>query len=1044
MEYLRVQLVGPSGGAEEEIVEPPNKKYSLGILFPQDAEDTVFNASEQESAEDPGDEGELESPISKAYQNLPASMGTSFYVNGTGALAVELWGAYYEKLDFPKWKRKPLASRESPETVIFDCKSSRKTVLDGRALIDLHWRPTVTGGLATVTLINLSSATKVRDSEACLTQVGLRVRADGCEIGIFRDQHSFNRDHEDEEMELAYSSKHAFAIGHGCGAIWECSGVEGVAEFVAAEVLPSYELKPVTTSIEELGEIAQVLSLQYLQSSKTSAVDLGKMLNAFIGSYANWLDKIKVTHCPEHLQQAKERILTRIDNVIARMRRGVVTICDVKRPLIGSAFRLANRAMLIQMHRSSDLRAGSLRSLGDGFVDDIDCDGPDLGGYAWRPFQLAFQLLSINSLVNESDSDKQEREIVDLIWFPTGGGKTEAYLTLAAFEIVYKRLLHGELGAGTRVIKRYTLRLLTSQQFERAAALIASLEYLRSENSDLGQTPISLGLWVGNEASPNRYESGNPDNPGAVEHYRTLVSSEVPVNPFQLQKCPWCGTAIVPGKRSEESEYGIEATANQFKFYCPDSRCRLHQLIPVSVVDEDLYDRPPSLLIGTIDKFARMAWDPASRNFFGGDRGVLPPGLIIQDELHLISGPLGTIAGIYEAAIESVITSLGGAPPKIIAATATIRRSADQVKKLFAREVSVFPPGGVDADDSYFSRVDREKNGRLYIGVMSQAHHQGYALIQLSAALAQAPITLGFDGDELDNYWTQVIYHNSRRELGRTLTRIRDGVEAQIKSIEEVADGRRELKTIEELSANIRGREIPKLLEHLKQTAQSKAAIDVLPCTNMISVGVDINRLGLMVIYGQPKTTSEYIQASSRVGRDVSRPSGLVVTLYSQFRPRDRSHYESFISYHQALYRHVEPTSVTPYAPPARERALHAAIVIVARHVAGLIENDSAGNFSQNDAEVKRAMETLLARMCKAAPEEATELRKHFYRLLNEWEEQVQAARGGLRFSTKSKQFSSLLTSFGGADESEGMWKTLNSMRNVDQESEILIWGKPL
>ncbi|MDC3224791.1 helicase C-terminal domain-containing protein, partial [Mariniblastus sp.] len=996
--YLRGQLIGPSSGAEEEIVEPPNKKYCLGILFPQDAESTVFNASEQESEETASDEGELESPISKAYQNLPASLGASFHVNGTGSLVVELWGAHYEKLDFPNWKRKPLASRETPETVVFKCKSSRKTVLGGRALIDFHWRPTAIGGLATVTLINASSATKVRDSEACLTQVGFRVRVDACKIGVFRDQHSFNRDHEDEEMELAYSRKHAFAIGHGCAVTWECGVEEDVAELVTAEVLPAYELKPVTTSIEELGGMSKVMSLQYLQSSKTSEEDLGRLLNAFIDSYEGWLEKIRLIPCSEHLQQAKDRILGRVCNVITRMRRGVETVCDMKRPLIGTGFRLTNRAMLIQMHRSSSSRAGTLRSLGNGFVDEVDYDGPGLTQYAWRPFQLAFQLLSINSLVNESECDKAERDIVDLIWFPTGGGKTEAYLALAAFEILYKRLIHGELGAGTRVIKRYTLRLLTSQQFERSAALITSLEFLRSENSSLGTTPISLGLWVGDEASPNRYESGNPDNPGAVEHYRNLVSSEVPVNPFQLQKCPWCGTSIVPGKRSDASEYGIEVASNHFKFYCPDSRCRLHGLIPVSVVDEDLYCRPPSLLIGTIDKFARMAWDPASRNFFGGDRGVLPPGLIIQDELHLISGPLGTVAGIYEAAIESVITSLGGTPPKIIAATATIRRSADQVKKLFAREVSIFPPSGVDADDSYFSRVDHEKNGRLYVGVMSQAHSQGYTLIQLSAALAQAPVTLGFDGDVLDNYWTQVIYHNSRRDLGRTLTRIRDNVEGQIKSIEEVEDGRRELKTIEELSANIRGQEIPKLLERLKETAQGNNAIDVLPCTNMISVGVDINRLGLMVVYGQPKTTSEYIQASSRIGRDVSRPSGLVVSLYSQFRPRDRSHYESFISYHQALYRFVEPTSVTPYAPPARERALHAAIVIVARHVAGLIENDSAGNFSQNDAEVKQAMETLLARMCKAAPEESTELRKHFYRLLNEWEEQVQASGGALRF----------------------------------------------
>lgn len=204
------------------------------------------------------------------------------------------------------------------------------------------------------------------------------------------------------------------------------------------------------------------------------------------------------------------------------------------------------------------------------------------------------------------------------------------------------------------------------------------------------------------------------------------------------------------------------------------------------MVDEDLYKRPPSLLIGTIDKFARMTWDPASSAFFGGRQALVePPTLIIQDELHLISGPLGTIAGIYESAIDTVIKQRGK-PAKVIAATATIRRADEQVERLYARPVRVFPPSGINADNSYFARVDEASPGRLYVGVMAQGHTRMYSLVMTAAAIAQAPASLRLQGAARDAYWTQIIYHNSRRELGKTMTLARDDVGARIDVIEEL------------------------------------------------------------------------------------------------------------------------------------------------------------------------------------------------------------------------------------------------------------------
>jgi hypothetical protein len=198
-----------------------------------------------------------------------------------------------------------------------------------------------------------------------------------------------------------------------------------------------------------------------------------------------------------------------------------------------------------------------------------------------------------------------------------------------------------------------------------------------------------------------------------------------------------------------------------------------------------------------------------------------------------------------------------------------------------------------------------------------------------------------------------------------------------------------------------------------------------------------------MLIVGQPKTTAEYIQASSRVGRDANRPPGLVVTLYSSSKPRDRSHYENFEAYHGALYRAVEPTSVTPYAPPSRDRALHAALVIVVRHACGLGANEDAMLFDPANIKIKKCVELLVKRMVQAEPDEKDNIEKHVNCLIEEWVTLVKMASSEgrpLRYHGKGgRQFSTLLKSFG--KKGEG-WSTLNSMRNVDTESVICIAGE--
>lgn len=1080
VEYLRSQLIGPVGGPTESLVEPPTKRYALGVLFPKGSEALAVNRDEEvgDPSNAPTDDGHGESPINLAFQRLPASMGISFFLKKPTDIRCAVWGAAYGRVEdrtlkgqegipssnsggestsapaSKEWRRLVLAEPHEPEVILINPAKpdlKRRPVLGGKAEVDVRVRALSGGALITVSLISTSTTeSNYPAADDCLFQVGFK-----CDVspGRFEAYPRIDRvtsDDEDDELALMYSNRKVYAIGHGCAAVWpECDDGKG-PHWITAEVMPTTKVKAVTTTLDdEHGQGDRdsinhnVFRLQHLMDNSLDVDQLGSDLDVFVSAYERWINGVRSMKIAPASEEARKRIVNRLLEACDRMRRGIATLRDVSRPEILKAFRLANEAMLRQWVHASRQYAGTSRPLGDGVVSHPDYRDAAWAGFAWRPFQLAFQLQVMNSLILDSEEDERERDLVDLIWFPTGGGKTEAYLSIAAFVIILRRLRFGEKGAGTAVLKRYTLRLLTAQQFERAASLIASLELMRREHPvELGTQPIRLGLWVGERESPNRFATDSPNAPGAKELYERLLDEEEPKNPFQLHVCPLCGTRIVPTSKSHPTEYGIEAGPGRFKFYCPDKRCVFHDEIPVSVVDQDLYERPPSLVIGTIDKFAMMAWDERSSAFFGaGDVDLEPPSLIIQDELHLISGPLGTIAGIYESAVDTVISKLG-VRPKIIAATATIRRAEEQARRLYAREVRVFPPPGIDADDSFFARVDEDSPGRVYVGVMPQGHTRMFSLVQVAAVLAQAPEALGLRNARRDALWTQVIYHNSKRELGKTMTLARDDIPARIQVIESTEDLRRRIENVVELSSNVKGKGgISRVLEKLKKPAGTSGAVDILPCTNMISVGVDVSRLGLMLVYGQPKSTAEYIQATSRIGRKSDGPPGIVVVLYAPTKPRDRSHYEAFGPYHSSLYRHVEPTSVTPYAPPARDRALHAAMVITMRHAGGLSDNSAAANFNPVDPDTRALLESLINRMIDADVREKEDLLRHFRSLTDEWRELAESASPALRYRVRSRAHNSLLKEFRQGDDN-GIWRTLRSMRSVDQESEVaVLWS---
>ncbi|MDY0170848.1 MAG: helicase-related protein, partial [Thermoguttaceae bacterium] len=586
----------------------------------------------------------------------------------------------------------------------------------------------------------------------------------------------------------------------------------------------------------------------------------------------------------------------------------------------------------------------------------------------------------------------------------------------------------------------------TSQQFQRASSMICACEMIRRRRpKELGEEPITIGLWVGESLTPLYRED-------ALKSLNNLAKeNSQEANTFQLLTCPWCGTAL---DEHDNLGYVADGRPKTVVFVCPEPACefstRKHKL-PVIVIDDDVYAAPPTLVIGTVDKFAMLAWREESGRLFGigvdGDHD--PPDLIIQDELHLISGPLGSVVGLYETAID-MLCSWKGRRPKIVASTATIRRAWHQCKSLYNRTTSQFPPQGLDISDSFFAKENSTASGRLYAGVFATASPSFVtALVRTLGGLFQSCNAIklpdGANEKTRDPYWTILQYFSSLRELGHAATLIEADIPEYMWSIATRTNLPKELcrslGSPAEMTSRRTADEIPDILERLHVRHPRKSdnlkdrPLDTLLATNMISVGVDVDRLGLMVVVGQPKTTSEYIQASSRVGRSQGAP-GLVIAMYNPGKPRDRSHYEHFRAYHEAFYKHVEPTSVTPFSLPVLERALHAVLVVLARHYARL---HTPNAFVPTDTSITRVAEFIRERCVDVDSEHAYQLAEKLQTRLAQWASVLPSEWG--RFG-KPPEARPLMYPAGSDPLSEwagSPWATPTSMRNVDVECEARV-----
>lgn len=821
-----------------------------------------------------------------------------------------------------------------------------------------------------------------------------------CEAGFEErdDRSAYEAADFDERLaDLHYRDVCSYAVGHNTSGDWADPNTGGRVTCVFTNPIPTQEVEKLGADID-IPNVER--SMEKLAEAAKDVTALQKALNALPQAYGIWA-KAQAALVPSldgtRRQEIAQKCLADIEIARQRIESGIALLSSDATSR--EAFEIMNRVMA---------RANRQRSATINGKKPEDQRAP-----TWRLFQLAFVLLNLDGLADPAHAD---RPIVDLLFFPTGGGKTEAYLGLAAFAIARRRLANpGLAGAGLSVVMRYTLRLLTLDQLQRAAGLICALELERQKEKRLGEWPIEIGLWVGGGATPNSLGDAKNRKEGTavywLDQYRKKQNSPAPI---PLKSCPWCGQGFT------KDSFRLQPTAQapqRLDIHCDNVDCDFGtDALPIIGVDEEIYRRLPAFMIATVDKFANVPWEGRTGAFFGhverydalGFYGASEPGqgqqigselrpidLIIQDELHLISGPLGTVAGLYETAFDLLASRLINEErrgPKIVASTATVRRAETQIRNLFGRtHTAIFPPPGISRDDSFFAKADRETPSRLYAGIASPGRGPKLVFLRTLQTLLSGASALAGSGidDPADPYLTALCYFNALRELGGARRIVDDEVRSHLKHygrnrVRKSPTGRpfadRDLREIQELTSRYSTDKVSEARTRLGLPASDKNAVDVAMATNMISVGLDIGRLGLMVVQSQPKTAAEYIQATSRVGREAHKP-GLVMTLLNMHKARDRAHYEQFRAFHMSFYRAVEATSVTPFAPRALDRALAPTLVAAARHIdPSLTPERAVDDLVHNTASYQRVRDAIEQKM-KIAGEESASIQRCLKRL---------------------------------------------------------------
>lgn len=863
----------------------------------------------------------------------------------------------------------------------------------------------------------------------------------------FRDykSHLYKTD-EDRMLDYLYREKLAFGIGHNTACTWENAQSPNTPNWIQSTFLPDYDVKSQSSETDKIkGEILNIKNLSIYNSDINGIIENLKKVAV---AYKNWINNELEAANGNELGLTN---LSKCELIHSRINNGINILENNEKAL--RAFQLANTAIYLQIFQTAQ-HFGTKKEgfevwerneiLQNQFKDYADLPFPSNRIPEWRPFQLAFILQCLASFVDENSSEK---ELIDLLYFPTGGGKTEAYLAVSAFLIFWRRLEHPTSYDGVNIIIRYTLRLLSAQQFERASKMILACEFIRSNHKDLGDKKITIGFWVGKQTIPNSLADAQKkllSTQQKLKQGNTFV-----VNPFQLSNCQWCNTKIISKLSEKDTAYQIGHRIDRhLKSHCLNEACHFSEQnggLPIVLIDDDIYSKPPTILFATVDKFAAIAWRGEATTLFNYSNNRKPE-LIIQDELHLLNGTLGSLVGLFENALLEICNH-----PKIIASTATVKNVDKQILGLYGREARVFPQYATNSDDTFFSKVIDESK-RKYIGVLPTGKTTVITNLQLLASLLFARLEIWKKSSEkadADSFWTLLSYFKSLKEIGRFSNKINSELKPIIKQLQvryliddfNSANNYNKLSYRNiELTSRIPNEKIKKNLDKLdiqfNGDLKDHRAYDLVLATNMISVGLDVGRLGVMIMNGMPPNTAEYIQASSRVAR---KNEGVVFTLYDPFNSRDLSFYEDFVQFHKTFYKQVEPLSVTPFAENALDKMLFTLILALFRHTTKYTHNDTATALVYDD--VKRDLKSNLEKLFQLHPFAISDLELIFEKvdlILESWRTRIQD-KGNIKYYLPFKPEQSLIMPSSESSDEDYPLKAMQSMRSVEPSAEILI-----
>lgn len=1099
IDQIKMDLMGPQS-YDEVLDENPKSAYIVGILSPQGESKHQDEIGDQEvdtdiayvDGEDYTADQDNDEPVATTHFALPSSIGLSFYVRSDlPTISIDVtWGDYVRNKEMIEGKdgkerqkityqRIPMLSTVAVNLIEMGRSKEYQLIQDSNLHLHIS-RIMLKQGYCLVTVYLVNKRTNANDDLECLVfQPEIKVyAADGSDV--------FYAEHICREVlsadEFYYEQRPILGRGRGCAATWG-KVVDGRTKYVQSDFIPQYEFAGVSAALEGLDPF--YFSMLFMSRKAKKDESIGR-LNVLADSYDSWISNNLVDNHRMHDAAFKAKIgddvIAKCHTALNRIREGIQLLIDDD--IAFDAFCFMNRAMIYQ---------NSIKNYSKKHGQGIECNFKDFvdprkkeNDFGWRPFQIAFILMNLCAMVAP---DHKDREIVDLLYFPTGGGKTEAYLGLMAFVIANRRLRASESDTynrdgGVTAILRYTLRLLTTQQRDRITKMVIAAELIRQrEEPKYGTEPISIGFWVGGGVTPNKFKDlvepdGDPEGKRNARHNKNLIYK-------QLLTCPFCGKPLT------ETNFEIDTDKNSVDIYCSDEYCVFFKYrqdhpikMPIYLVDEEIYSRCPTIILSTVDKFAALPWDVKTNSLFGrvdrycsrhgyvamGEahkkhnktpmlpasqiksvRPFLPPELIIQDELHLITGPLGTVYGAYETIIEDMCTYTTDGKkikPKYVVSTATIKNAPEQTKCLYAREnTSQFPPNGFEIGDSFFIReIPVEENPfRKYVGICAPGQSMKTTLLRTYAIILEKAYLLSLDpewADVIDPYYTLVGYYNSIRELGGTVRLLQDDIPKRIRRIARKygEDKMRILRRNEEITSRMSSYKIPEKLKQLETTCDNKACLDTAIATNMIAVGMDVDRLGLMAVTGQPKQNSEYIQATSRIGR--AHP-GLVVTLYNPYRPRDLSHYENFTGYHAQMYRFVEGTTATPFSARARDRVLHALIISAIRlKYPEFAENPDAARIGElTDGQMSDIKAIILDRLNIIKPTARADAEEEIDRFIDHWKglaiQSKELLYKGPLYRKKLDEKNYLMSYYGQLGAKDTEKQTLTSMREVESSSNM-------